>query len=362
MAGNANDFDFAASSISAYFSGVAMGMRLGSSKVPTGCTTTGWPPPTLVPPTVGQAPVRRGNRGRILCPSPADRAAAPPAPEIHVRASTPVVLPSGSSRRWRSCCCSTGCGAAEGGRPPVASKAADDKPDAARATSEASTKSRPPTPGSRPPRIGTCHPDDLRPVAAHRSLRRARRAAVGRHTTVVSRVVFLPEGRSAPPPRSPDATPSASATAPRPTASCRRHPRRPGHLDADLDAVHARARTSSCAAPAGCAATCSRAAATSSSRSTLAAPAAGQGGARDSCASARPRRRRRLLRPAARLPRRGRLPCASVRPTRTQSTFTPTARDRCQQLVGSYGGFWQPPSRAGWDTGDRFIRCLVRQS
>jgi hypothetical protein len=44
------------------------------------------------------------------------------------------------------------------------------------------------------------------------------------------------------------------------------------------------------------------------------------------------------------------------------STFTPTARDRCQQLVGSYGGFWQPPSRAGWDTGDRFIRCLVRQS
>ncbi len=42
--------------------------------------------------------------------------------------------------------------------------------------------------------------------------------------------------------------------------------------------------------------------------------------------------------------------------------FTPTARDRCQQLVGSYGGYWQPPSRAGWDTGDRFIRCLVRQS
>ena len=43
-------------------------------------------------------------------------------------------------------------------------------------------------------------------------------------------------------------------------------------------------------------------------------------------------------------------------------TFTVTARDRCQQLVGSYGGYWQPPSRAGWDTGDRFIRCLVRQS
>jgi hypothetical protein len=41
-------------------------------------------------------------------------------------------------------------------------------------------------------------------------------------------------------------------------------------------------------------------------------------------------------------------------------TFTATARDRCQQLVGSYGGFWQPPSRAGWAAGDRFVRCLTR--
>ena len=42
-------------------------------------------------------------------------------------------------------------------------------------------------------------------------------------------------------------------------------------------------------------------------------------------------------------------------------TYTATARDRCQQLVGSYGGYWQPPSRAGWAAGDRFIRCLARQ-
>jgi hypothetical protein len=43
-------------------------------------------------------------------------------------------------------------------------------------------------------------------------------------------------------------------------------------------------------------------------------------------------------------------------------TYTATARDRCQQLVGSYGGYWQPPSRAGWAAGDRFVRCLARQS
>jgi len=40
-------------------------------------------------------------------------------------------------------------------------------------------------------------------------------------------------------------------------------------------------------------------------------------------------------------------------------TYTPTARDRCKELLGKYGGFWQPPSQAGWRSGDRFIRCLV---
>ncbi len=38
--------------------------------------------------------------------------------------------------------------------------------------------------------------------------------------------------------------------------------------------------------------------------------------------------------------------------------FTPTARDRCKELLGEYGGYWQPPSQAGWRSGDRFIRCL----
>lgn len=40
------------------------------------------------------------------------------------------------------------------------------------------------------------------------------------------------------------------------------------------------------------------------------------------------------------------------------ATYTQVARARCRQLVGSFGGFWQPPSRAGWAAGDRFIRCL----
>jgi hypothetical protein len=41
------------------------------------------------------------------------------------------------------------------------------------------------------------------------------------------------------------------------------------------------------------------------------------------------------------------------------TTYTPTARDRCKELMGKYGGFWQPPSEAGWRSGDRFIRCLA---
>ena len=40
------------------------------------------------------------------------------------------------------------------------------------------------------------------------------------------------------------------------------------------------------------------------------------------------------------------------------ASYTTVARARCRQLVGSYGGFWQPPSREGWAAGDRFIRCL----
>lgn len=38
--------------------------------------------------------------------------------------------------------------------------------------------------------------------------------------------------------------------------------------------------------------------------------------------------------------------------------FTASARSRCQELTGRPGGFWQPPSPAGWQAGDRFIRCL----
>ena len=40
------------------------------------------------------------------------------------------------------------------------------------------------------------------------------------------------------------------------------------------------------------------------------------------------------------------------------ATYTRIARARCRQLMKSYGGYWQPPSRAGWRAGDRFARCL----
>ncbi len=44
------------------------------------------------------------------------------------------------------------------------------------------------------------------------------------------------------------------------------------------------------------------------------------------------------------------------------TTYTAMARSRCQELMGVFGGFWQPPSREGWAAGDRFIRCLSPQA
>jgi len=38
--------------------------------------------------------------------------------------------------------------------------------------------------------------------------------------------------------------------------------------------------------------------------------------------------------------------------------YTPVARTRCQELMKKFGGYWQPPSRRGWNGGDRFVRCL----
>jgi hypothetical protein len=40
------------------------------------------------------------------------------------------------------------------------------------------------------------------------------------------------------------------------------------------------------------------------------------------------------------------------------TAYTAVARARCGELMGVFGGFWQPPSREGWADGDRFIRCL----
>jgi len=42
--------------------------------------------------------------------------------------------------------------------------------------------------------------------------------------------------------------------------------------------------------------------------------------------------------------------------------YTATARSRCEELMGKAGGYWQPPSEAGWKAGDRYIRCLSRTS
>ena len=39
-------------------------------------------------------------------------------------------------------------------------------------------------------------------------------------------------------------------------------------------------------------------------------------------------------------------------------TYTTVARDRCKELMGRWGGYYQPPSRLGWRRGDHVIRCL----
>lgn len=44
------------------------------------------------------------------------------------------------------------------------------------------------------------------------------------------------------------------------------------------------------------------------------------------------------------------------------TTYTVLARQRCKQLTNKDGGFWQAPSRQGWRSGDRFIRCLTAES
>lgn len=41
--------------------------------------------------------------------------------------------------------------------------------------------------------------------------------------------------------------------------------------------------------------------------------------------------------------------------------FLRLARDKCFALSGKYGSLWQPPSRQGWQAGDRFVRCLERR-
>jgi len=40
--------------------------------------------------------------------------------------------------------------------------------------------------------------------------------------------------------------------------------------------------------------------------------------------------------------------------------YTAAARTRCKELMGEAGGYWQPPSKAGWKAGDHFVRCLSR--
>jgi hypothetical protein len=42
------------------------------------------------------------------------------------------------------------------------------------------------------------------------------------------------------------------------------------------------------------------------------------------------------------------------------SRYTAAARSRCKELLGKEGGYWQPPSKAGWAGGDHFVRCLSR--
>ena len=140
-------------------------------------------------------------------------------------------------------------------------------------------------------------------------------------------------------------------------AGGRRHARGPGHLDPHVDAVHARPGTARTRRPLG--------------------------------ALRRRRPQRRHPGPAARrsgpllahgVPESLRIcqtatgsdvSCSQPHAFRVEAVYqavggsypnttayTPVARARCRQLMGSFGGYWQPPSPAGWAAGDRFVRCL----
>ena len=178
----------------------------------------------------------------------------------------------------------------------------------------------------------------------------------GRHTSVVAYVGYLPKPVTPATPVAQRRALGRQAAASRPTSAARRrHPGRPGDLDPHLDPVHPRARSQlERGARLG-------ALRRGGAQRRQAGPAA-HGPARcsrracpSSCASARPT-------PATTSPARSRTPsgCEAVyrrrrsRPTPTRPRYTPVARARCRQLVGSYGGFWQPGALAR-GAGDRVI-------
>ena len=278
--------------------------------------------------------------GGSFCPSPADRAAAPPAPEIHDRASPPP--PPLRDRRGA-------------GSPGAAHRVRRDRgghhrwqqgcrdPDRLDDVEEHQGRPRPRLPG---PAHRHLHPDDLRPVPGIGRCARPGALPWPAHDGRLPDRVPAQGGQRRHPGR-PTRRARPALLRPGLPQARRRHPGRPGDLAADLDAVHPEREPAGPRRPLAAL----RGARAQREPARPVDPGAARCWARAcprTCASARPRSE-----PTSPAP--GRTPSASrpssarsVRPTRTQSTFTPTARDRCQQLVGSYGGFWQPPSRAGW--------------
>ena len=150
-----------------------------------------------------------------------------------------------------------GCGGKD--EEPKASKkdaAAAAEPSA----SESAAEEAAPDPGYGAPQVGRCY--RLSPAETLAPVTSSRRVSCGKkHTTVIAHVGYREEGRHRQDPTGEAARDRQADLRPGVPEAGRRHGPRPGDLAAHLDPVHPLAATSSSAAPAGCVATSSRAAA-----------------------------------------------------------------------------------------------------
>ena len=226
--------------------------------------------------------------------------------------------------------------------------------------SESAAEEAAPDPGYGVPQVGRCY--RLSPSETLAPVTSSRRVSCDKlHTTVIAQIGYVQEGRHQQHPVGEAARDrQADLRAGVPEAGRGDRPR-PGDLPAHLDPVHARRAPSWSAVPVGCGATSWPEAASRWWRCRIASRCWARA-CRSHCACAR--QRPAPTSPAAR-PHDFRVEAVYAAPAGAYpdpNRYTAAARTRCKELMGKDGGYWQPPSEAGWKAGDRYIRCLSRTS